>query len=279
MKSVLLTIRTHMRDFGPGERRIANTLLQDPKAVLPLSISQFADLTDSGAATVVRFVKKIGFSGYQSFKIALAQELSNISDEPKQISRDDSCYDMFSKRIADIRIALERTREVLDAEVMEEIAVRLMYAGRILIFGLGNSAPIAMDAQHKFMRLGLDATAIYDNHMQALCASHTNKQCVVIGISHSGASRDIVESLRLAHSMGAFTVGITNYNASPITEVADLCLFTRSDETVHSILAMSSRIAQLTIFDALYTYMIAGMGRRAVEAIHATETALREKKL
>jgi DNA-binding MurR/RpiR family transcriptional regulator len=153
-----------------------------------------------------------------------------------------------------------------------------MKAKRIVVFGLGNSAAIAADAAHKFLRLGLNAQYCTDNHLQAIIASHIDRQSVAIAISHSGSSKDIVEALRLSKIGGAATIAITNYGSSPIVDAADICLFTKADETKHSILAMSSRIAQLAIFDAIYTYIVVNADKASVQAIYNTELALQNKK-
>ena len=167
---------------------------------------------------------------------------------------------------------------MLDETALENAARLIMNARRIAVFGLGNSAAIAMDAAHKFLRLGLDAQSCTDNHMQAIIASHLDRQSVAIGISHSGSSKDIVDALRLSKIGNAATICVTNYAASPIVEAADIALFTKSDETKHSILGMSSRIAQLTIFDAIYTYIVINSDKAAVQAIYNTEVALQNKK-
>lgn len=279
MKSILLNIRSLYNTMGPGERKIADLLLSDPRSILPLSITQLAEKADCGIATPVRFSKRLGLNGYQELKIAVAQEVATLSNEKEQISPTDSCYAMFTKRLRNIQVALQKTRSVLSPSAMDTAAKKIMNAERIVIFGLGNSAAIAHDAQHKFLRVGLNASACSDNHLQAIIATHLTPDCVAIGISHSGHSTDIVEALKLARISGATTICVTNYGSSPITEVSDICLFTQSEETQHSILAMSSRIAQLTIFDAIYTYIVANSSSSALEAIQNTETALRDKKL
>lgn len=278
MKSIILNIRSKYDEMGRGERKIADLILADPHAVLPLTITQFSELAECGTATLVRFSKRLGLNGYQELKLAIAQEISTLSNEKETISPYDSCYSMFTKRLRDIQVALQKTRLVLSPSAMDAAAKKIMNAKRIVIFGLGNSAAIAHDAQHKFLRVGLNATACSDNHLQSIIASHLDTDCVAIGISHSGKSVDIVQALRLARISGASTICVTNYETSPITEVSDICLFTQSEETQHSILAMSSRIAQLTIFDAIYTYIVANTNSGAIEAILNTETALKEKK-
>ena len=278
MKSIILQIRSYYEKMGRGERRIADCVLADPHAVLPLTITQFSQKAGCGTATLVRFAKRLGFAGYQELKISIAREISTLSAENEPTASDESCYSIFSRKLRDALIALQETRFTLDPASMETAAKKIMCAKRIVIFGLGNSAAIAHDAQHKFLRIGLNAVACSDNHMQAIIASHLDAGCVAIGISHSGRSVDIVEALSLSRMNGATTICITNHDTSPITEVSDICLYTKSDETENSILALSSRIAQLTIFDAIYTYIIANANASSKEAILRTETALKEKK-
>ena len=278
MKSVILYIRSNYHEMGRGERKIADLITSDPHAVLPLTINQFSEKVGCGAATVVRFSKRLGFASYQELKIAIAQEITTLSDDWDLISSDDSCYFMFTKRLRDIQTALQKNRLVLSPSAMDTAAKKIMNAKRIVIFGLGNSAAIAHDAQHKFLRVGLNAAACSDNHLQSIIASHLDAECVAIGVSHSGRSVDIVQALNLSRMNGATTICVTNQDTSPITKVSDICLFTKSEETQHSILAMSSRIAQLTIFDAIYTYIVANKNADAREAILGTETALKEKR-
>ncbi len=278
MKSIFMNIRTQYEEMGPGERRIADLLISEPNSILPLSITEFAQKAQCGSATLVRFSHRLGLDGYRELKLAVAQEMATLSKPEEQISPNDSCYAMFTKRIYYIMDTLQKTRFSLKPESINLAAKKIMNAKRIVIFGLGNSAAIAHDAQHKFLRVGLNAFACSDNHLQTIIASHLTSDCVAIGISHSGHSSDIIEALKLSQICGATTICITNNDTSPITETADICLFTQSEETQHSILAMSSRIAQLTIFDTIYTYIVANSDSKATEAIRNTEIALKGKK-
>ncbi len=278
MESIIHKIRSTYDDMGRSEKRIADYILENTPKIVELSISELASYCGSGDATVVRFARRLGFSGYQALKLGIAAEISSSSSIDSTIEKNDSCYEIFIKRINSISVSLHNTESVLDTKQMDKAAKCIMNAKRIIIFGLGNSAAIAMDAAHKFLRLGLDAQACCDNHMQAIISSHVDKNTVAIGISHSGASRDIVEALEIAKSKNATTICITNYGNSPILSVSDIKLFTQSEETKTSILAMSSRIAQLAIFDAIYTYIVVNTNDESKGAIYTTETALQNKK-
>ena len=246
--------------------------------MVSLSITELAERCGCGDATVVRFSRRLGLAGYQDLKIRIATELGATSAIDSHIEKDDSCFDIFQKRIADIHASLKNTESVIDRETLDRAAQTIMNADRIVIFGLGNSAAIAQDATHKFLRLGLAAQACCDNHMQAIVASHLRRGSVAIGISHSGSSKDIVEALRLCKVCGATTISLSNWGSSPLADAADIALFTKSDETKHSILAMSSRIAQLAIFDSIYTYIVLHTDKASRQAIYNTEVALQDKK-
>ncbi len=278
MESILHKIRFSVDNVGPAEKKIAEYLLDNAEEMIGLSITEFAERCGCGDATVVRFSRRLGLAGYQELKIRIATELSATSAIDSHIEKDDSCFDIFQKRMADIQASLKNTETVLDKQKLDRAAQTIMHADRIVIFGLGNSAAIAQDATHKFLRLGLAAQACCDNHMQAIMASHLRRGSVAIGISHSGSSKDIVEALRLCKVCGATTISLSNWGSSPIVESADIALFTKSDETKHSILAMSSRIAQLAIFDSIYTYIVLHTDKAAKQAIYNTEIALQHKK-
>lgn len=278
METVIHKIRFSLDSMGPAEKRIADYLLSHTDDIIGLSITELAQRCGCGDATVVRFSRRLGFEGYQELKIRLAGELSSTSAINAEINKGDDCLDIFSKRINDIINSLKNTESVLDRESLDRAAEAILNSDRIVIFGLGNSAAIAQDAAHKFLRLGLSAQSCCDNHMQAIMASHLKRGSVAIGISHSGASKDIVEALSLCKICGATTICITNYGNAPIVEASDIALFTKADETKHSILAMSSRIAQLTIFDSIYTYIVLNADKTSRQAIYNTEFALKNKK-
>lgn len=278
MESVLHSIRQNYDRMGFAEQKLADYLLAHTGEILGISISELAGRCSCGNATVVRFARRLGLNGYQELKVRLAAEIGSASGIDEEIRKSDNCYRIYKKRIASISESLRETESVLDEKTLEAVAQAVLHANRIVVFGLGNSASIAQDAAHKFLRLGLDAQACCDNHLQAIIASHLRRGGIAIGISHSGASRDIVDAMRLCKLYGATTACITNHGKSPLAESVDYALFTRSRETEHSILAMNSRLAQLAIIDCIYTYIVLHADQAAKQAIYNTEAALQSKK-
>lgn len=277
MDKTTLKIKVMYDEMGKAEKRVADWLLANPGEILPLSIIDLADRCGCSEATIVRFSRRLGLGGYQGLKISLAQE-TGTNTVSTTISAEDSVGEIYDKVCNDIYCSLEGTKKVLDTENLERACSVIAVADNIAIFGLGNSAAIAADASHKFLRAGYRACAYSDNHMQVIVASHLHPNDVVLAISHSGSSRDIVDALKLAKQSGATTICITNCGKSPIQKYSDIVLFTASDETKYSILAFNSRIAQLSIVNAMYCYLVNHQSEKVMESIKNTEMSLLSKK-
>jgi len=277
MNNILVAIKVAYDDMGRAEKRIADWITQHNDQLFTLSITELAAKCDCGEATIVRFARRLGLTGYQELKISLARESGNqrISGS---VSAEDSPFEVFEKVANGIELSLEMTKKVLKPEKLSKAAEAIINADRVVIYGLGNSSSVAQDMQHKLMRAGINAVAYSDNHMQAISASHLGEKDVAVGISHSGSSKDIVEALRLARERGAVTIAITNQGRSPVTKQSDIVLNTASDETQYSILALNSRISQLALIDSLYFYIVYSLDDDARKAIDQTEQALQSKK-
>lgn len=276
MNKTVLNIKIAYDDLSKAEKRIADYIIGDPAGLIPLSISELAARCNSSEATIVRFSRRLGYSGYQQLKISLAKE-ENVRGMNENISSSDRPLDIYQKLCGLVYCSLEKTASALDAQALADVCALLPGAHTIYLFGLGNSAAVAADAAHKFLRLGLNAYSYSDTHLQAIAASHMRAGDVAIGISHSGSSKDIVDALKIAREAGAKTVAITNEGKSPVDKVSDYILHTAADETAYTILGLNSRIAQLTIIDAIYSYLVCHLPQ-AKGAIEKTESSLLDKK-
>lgn len=254
MQSALLTkLRAYMQDLSQAEQRISRTILENPQEIIHLSITDLAERSKVSDATVVRFCRKLGMTGYQEMKVTLAQDLVSPLERIHEEIRDgDSNADILNKVFASTIHALEYTLRILDKRQFEQALHAIDSARFINIYGCGNSASVAFDLQHKLMRLGMHVEAFSDGHMQSIAATALQKGDVCIVISHSGSSKDIVSAAQLARKNGATVICMTGIGRSPLSETADIRLDTASKETRYHIVALSSRISQYTIIDSLY---------------------------
>jgi len=146
------------------------------------------------------------------------------------------------------------TQNALDVRTVEQAAELLCHAKRVFILGLGASHAIAIDLQHKLLRLGIDAVYHPDLHMQRISiANQAGPEDVLFAISHSGSSKDVVDNVEIARKANAKIIALTGAMKSPLSSCADVLLYTLSDETKHSIASVSSRLAQLVVIDVLHT--------------------------
>ena len=277
MNKTILSIKVKYDEMGRAEKKIADWIFENPNGLVPLSITELAEKCKCSEATVVRFSKRLGFSGYQELKISIARE-SNSASVNEIITADDNCDEVFKKIIDDIYCSLEMTQKVLKKSELQKAAHKIMDADKIIIAGVGNSASVILDLHHKLLRCGLNAVSYSDNHMQAIAVAHTTEKDVVIGVSLSGSSKDIVDTLKSARENGATTIAITNAGKSPILKHSDIVLCTSSDELRGSILGLNSRVAQLAIINSIYCYILFQKGKEAEEATNRTEQALINKK-
>jgi DNA-binding MurR/RpiR family transcriptional regulator len=154
----------------------------------------------------------------------------------------------------------------------------LRAAKHVEVYGIGSAATIAEDAHYRMLRIGLDARLAVDSHVQAISAAQTGPDVAVLTISHSGATVETVAATRLAKEAGARTIVITNYARSPIQAYADLVLFTMARETRFRTEAMTSRIAQLCVVDALIAGLALADYDRATKALRRTFDVLSIKR-
>ena len=251
-----LLIRDTIPRLSKAEAAVAEYIAANPEEVVNLSVSALAEACGVSEPTVIRACRNLGYSGYQAMKVALIQNLSSVRAlTGETVTAEDDMASAARKVFGAASDAVALTLESLDAASMERAAEALLNARRILIFGVGGSAAVAADVQHKFLRLGLDARALSDMNLQAISAAFAGEGDVVFAISHSGSSRAVVDNAALARSNGATVISLSSRGKSPLTETSDICLFTVAKETRYRIVAISSRIAELTLIDALYSYM------------------------
>ena len=274
-----IKIESVYESLSDSEKRIADYFLNHLDEIIHLSVTETAQATKTSEATVVRTCKKLGYGGFYDFKITAAQEISNpVKTIFEEAEETDDSFTIFQKKVGNAISTLQYTSQVLDKDQLEAAVSAILSANKIIVLGSGNSASVALDAAHKFMRAGLNSLAYSDSHMQIIASANAGEGDVVLGISHSGSSKDVVDAMRVAKKGKATTIAITNYSRSPITEISDIILYTASEETKYHVVALSSRLAQLTIIDTLYIIISLKNQNISYKRMSAIEKALQTKK-
>lgn len=164
---------------------------------------------------------------------------------------------LLAKRL-DEHIAVARllSRDRRIAEQVNEIAKRIVECyrngGKTIFFGNGGSAADAQHAAAEFMgkymkdRKSLPSIALttntstltaigndygYDEVFKRQLEGLLKKGDVVIGISTSGNSPNVVKAIEYARANGSFTVALVGAKKCKLDEIADICIKIPSEST------------------------------------------------
>ena len=273
-------IRGAYSTLSKKEQRIADYILKQPEQIIHHTINQVADDLDVAESTVFRFCQRVGFKGYQALKIALASDVvAPLQDIHEDITETDTALEIAEKIFSTNGKTIESTRQILEGASLEKTVELFLGARRIEFFGSGGSAVVALDAYHKFVRSGLQVSAMLESHMQLMSASQLTAEDVAVVISHSGASKETLDIAKLLKEKGVPTIAITNYAKSPLSKIADVSLFTVSQETAFRSEALASRIAELSLIDALFTAVMIRRGDAARASLQQMREAISMRRI
>lgn len=276
---ILTRLELSLPGLSPVWARIARTILGSPELVVRMSITELAEKVEVSEGSVSSLCKHIGLRGYQDLKLALARDLvSPVSQIHEDLDPADSPLEVFNKVFASDIQALQDTLRIVDESMIVRAAELIRSASRVEFYGIGSAAPVAIDAHYRMLRIGIPCVVNTDSHVQAVSASLTGPGVTTITVSHSGATMETLAATRLAREAGANTIVITNYGKNPIQEYADVVLHTAARETSFRTEAMTSRIAELAIVDALTAVVALGDYQNSLETIDSTFRVLSTKR-
>lgn len=279
LEGVLDRLNSVRASLPPTAARIADFILAHADEVIHMSVTEVAERTEASEGSVVSVCQQIGARGFQQLKMSLARDLVQpIQFIHEDLTRGDSTATIVEKVFRSDLQALQDTMKVLDGAAMDRAIKAIRAARRVELYGIGSAAPIAEDAHYRLLRIGIEAKVVVDSHVQAISASLTGPDIATITISHSGSTHETVTATRLAKEAGATTICITNFGKSPLISHADIVLNTMARETQFRTEAMTSRIAQLAVIDALIACLSLADYERSVKTIARTFDVLSTKR-
>ncbi|PHQ26550.1 transcriptional regulator HexR [Marinobacter guineae] len=251
--NLLEDIQSRLDSLNKSERKVAEAILRDPSAATRYSIAALARAADVSEPTVNRFCRGFSATGFPDFKIRLAQSIATGTPYIGQnIEPDDTVTEFADKIMLSTIASLDKARQALDPKALATAIDYLIQAKQINFFGMGGSASVALDAQHKFFRFNIPVMSYDDALMQRMVAAGSNVGDIIVLISYTGRTRETVEIAQLARANGATVIGITNPD-SPLAEICTVVLGVTAPEDTEVYMPMSSRIIHLTVIDILAT--------------------------
>jgi DNA-binding MurR/RpiR family transcriptional regulator len=278
MNHTLLSIASLLPSFTKSERRVADVVLQDAEAAVYSSITDLAEKANVGETSVIRFCRKLGFQGYQEFKLSVAQQLSSPAEQMVgEIEESDSLSAIMHKRTAQNARTIQNSSSLLSEHSLQAAINLFLQARTITFLGVGSSGLTALDAKYRFFRLGLQVNAETDTHTMRMIASLAGTGDVFMGISTSGSTKDLVDAFRIAKGNGASTICLTGHARSPITQFSDTVLLTASKETPLQGGSFAAKLAQIHALDLITTILALQLKDVAYDALEKTAKSVLDK--
>ncbi len=239
--------------------KIAQLLLDSPTAPLHLSITELARQAGTSPATVTRFCRLIGYSGYVPFRVGVASDIGRgdaleswRADVGRVFAPQDAAHDVLRALLTAQTTSLQATADGVDVEQVLRVARAIATCQHLDIYGIGGSGVMADEMAVRLYRIGINVHAWTEAHAGLASAALQRQGCVALGISNTGRTEETIEMLAQARSSGAFTVAITSAATSPLAGSADLHITAYATDAYLQPDDLAAKHAQLFILDLLY---------------------------
>ena len=224
----------------------------------------------------------MGFNGLQDFKVTLAQEISSLSKNKNiinsNIENNEPVVDTAKKLLISNINTLESTVDIINGQDIHKSSQLIINAKRIYFVGIGYSGIIAQDSNYKFMRIGLNCVSFDSSHTMIMMASIMEKGDLLIAISHSGETDEIIKTVKLAKENEVDVISITKKKESSLKDISDIHLEYISEETLLETGSISSKLAQIFLIDLIYTQVVKEISSEAIDRKIKTTDAIKTLK-
>ncbi len=278
---LLSQVEAMREQLRPSERKLADYVIDAPLEVVDLAMTDFARRAGVSQPTIARFCQALGFSGFREFKIRLAQSIASDVPAPsvfRDVRADEPAAGVAAKVLDRTIGALLQVRNSLSSDSVATAISLLADARRIEFYGAGGSGIAALDIQHKFFRLGVPSVAYSDPHTYTTSAALLSAGDVVVVISNTGRTRDILDAVKSALAGNAKVIAITHGN-SPLARMASVSLFANVDEDTDIFSPMTSRISHLAIGDILAVGVALARGPDFAERLAEAKDVLNKRRV
>lgn len=278
-------LRDRYPDLSPAQQRLAGFLLENLDTASDYTITELADAAGVSIGTISQLCRRLGLKGYQDLRLSLAREAVVVDaaeatghrlalpSGPTEVVR--AVERVFGRDLE----ALAATAARLEPEAITAAVDAIVGSRRVEVVGVGTAALVAQEAALKLRKLGLDAVAHSDAHVQAMSAALLGHGDVLVAISHSGRTLDTVRTAQVARDAGATVVVICGEGRSPLVAAADVRLTTASSDTGFQVEPMASTVAALAIVQTLFLMALERGGADAERYLSRTQAAVEERHI
>ncbi|MFB2928697.1 MurR/RpiR family transcriptional regulator [Aeromonas hydrophila] len=249
---VLLLLRHQLATYSQTLQRLGQFVLEQPQRVLYLTITELARESSTSEASVTRLCRGVGCRGYTEFKMALALETQQEQASQPQASATSA----FSTLIEESVAALRDTGALVSQQALLQSAELLEKARQIQIYGVAASAIIGEYLAYRLLRMGISAQQFSDMHRAAMNATSLKPGDVVIAVSSSGSTKDLLHAVQLGKEHGANIIVLSNTSRSPLATLADQLLVAAKPEGPLTAGSFHSKISAMLVIELLSQHLL-----------------------
>ena len=272
----VLDIITEMYDkVFQAEKKVADFILKNPEVAANSNVSELANRSGVSDATVIRLCKHLGYDGYYQMRLLLSRDIVRNSTYAETAVIPDNSFQNLFKIIADSAMAAAST---VNEETLHAVVDLILNADVVHLVAAGNTTNLCMSFGPRLERLGIRCTynVLPEHYLGHISLAKKNE--IVLAISGSGTSKNVVKALRIAKERELKTVAITGYGCSPVSRIADYLLLSVSGKRGSNTLSRTSHLNEMVVLEVLYMmleYQISKTERQFSEA----EMLLSESKM
>lgn len=226
-----------------SEKKLIKNIKQHlPEELIYFSITELAEIADVAEATILRLCRKLGYKGFQDFKLMLSKDIGAVTEAPSK-AKDKVAYDM--KKV------IEQSSQNIDEESVTKIAKMIVSSRKVCFFGAGNSNIATTAAKHRLLKLGLNVDCTMDIHLQSIMTANLQSDDLLVLVSVSGSTKDMLELKKIADESGVKTAVITCYARSPLAKSCDNVICNNIKVAASAGGLLSTVVSQLYMIDVL----------------------------
>lgn len=267
-----------MDELPKAERRIAETILDQPREIVQMTASELGKAAGSSGATVIRLSKRLKIASFTELKVLISRDIETEDrDSYSDIKAGEPVASIMDKLYWNSALAMKDTVAMLEEEALIEAVDLIQNASVIYTFGIGASSLVSENIFHKWSRIGKMCIHIKDAHLLLAALVSSDKDAVFIGISNSGETHEVIKLNDIARKNGQKTISITRFGSNTLSKNADISLqHGRSNEIETRSAATSSLHVQFLVIDVLFYLYMSRNYDKSLGKIHHSRTVVRK---
>lgn len=256
MKNIFTQLKVEYASLSRVEKRLADLILADPRRVITCSMAELSQAVGVSQGSINNFSKKFSQGGFAALKLRVAECVPEYEEQPfAVVESEKGVRAAMELKIREAAAAFANTLEINEEATLRRAAERIMAAEKVELYGVFQSAIVAKDLCYGLIQLGIPAAFVEDSLMSAVSASMLNEKSLVIAVSATGQTKEVIDMVELAGRNGTPVVCLTANKASLLARMADEVLLAAASGISISDRSDEIRMTQLLLADTLCSYI------------------------